>query len=200
MIDYKKAFILLLLTLPLTACSIKASTLGLKPLYPENRISFGGLNDSEILFTEVDSLQPLLRWEPFPTPEDKELYREEVFESIKNIRYDLRIWLSDNDSPGLLLYSEAGLPEPQFKLQKPLLYCSKYFWSVRARFEVEGKTRVMDWGASTGGLPEYYLEKKGYRRLYGGEGNLFIGRLPFVPNPNLYRFKTSCPERKDEAN
>lgn len=196
MMDYKKVFILLLLTLSLTACSMKSQTYGLKPLYPENRRSSGAFGSPVILFTEVDSLQPLLRWEPFPTPEDRELYREGLFESIKDIRYDIKIWLSDNDSPGLLIYSETGLPEPQFKLQKSLLYCSKYFWSIRARFEVEGKTRVTDWGVSTGILPEY-LEKRGYGRLYHWAG--FIGRIPFIPNPNLYRFKTPCPKRKNEA-
>jgi hypothetical protein len=196
--DYKKAFILLLLTLSLAACSIKAQTYGIKPLYPENRMSLGG---GGILFTEIDSLQPLLKWEPFPTFEDRELYREGLFESIKDIRYDIKIWQSDNDSPGLLIYSETGLLEPQFKLQKPLLYCSKYFWAIRTRFEIEGKKRVTDWSVSTGVLPEYYLEKKGYKRLYAWGGkNPFIGRLPFVPNPNLYRFKTPCPKGKDEPN
>ena len=200
MMDSKKVFILLLLTLSLTACSIKSQTYGLKPLYPENRMSSGAFGRSVILFTEVDSLQPLLRWEPFPPSEDKELYGKEFSESITNISYDIRIWLSYNDSPGLIIYSETGLPEPQFELQKPLLYCSKYFWSIRARFEIEGKTRVTDWSISTSVLPEY-LEKKGYKRLYSWAGsNLFMGRIPFIPNPNLYRFRTPCPEQKDEAN
>jgi hypothetical protein len=192
----QKILILLLFTLTLTACSIETQTYGLKPLYPENKIH-PGFTEWEILFTEVDSLQPLLRWESFPPPEDRELYREEFFESIINIRYDIRIWLSDNDYPGTLIYSETGLPKPQFELQKPLFYCSKYFWTVRARFEVEGKTRVTDWSISTGVMPDY-LWKKGYESDWAGRYP-FMGRIPFIPNPNLYRFKTPCPKGKDKT-
>lgn len=51
-------------------CTFKGATYGLKPEYPENRLREYLHGGSEIVFTEVDSLQPTFRWESFPRSHD----------------------------------------------------------------------------------------------------------------------------------
>ena len=55
----------------LVGCTVNARFNGLKPVTPEYKESFsfvGRYDESATLSVEVDSLQPLLRWEAFPRP------------------------------------------------------------------------------------------------------------------------------------
>jgi hypothetical protein len=174
-----KNIFFLIATISLAACAA-APVFGLKPIYPKNECS-----KERIYFTEVDSLQPVLRWETFP-PEKMQSDEEQMCK-IRHITYDLKVWLSVNDSPSSVIYLRRDLPEPQDKIDQPLLPCARYFWTVRARFLVDGKERVSEWGISA--WP--YL-----RGVYRDE---FIRRSPVVPPPNLYRFETPCPEKAKEG-
>lgn len=170
---------LLIATIFLAAC-VTIPTFGLKPIYPINECGRSG-----IYFTEVDSLQPVLRWETFP-PEQVRSDAEQI-SKIRNITYDLKVWLSENNSPSSLLYSRKGLPEPRYEIEEPLLLCARYFWTVRARFLVDGKERVSEWGISA---------RPPLKEVYGDD---FIRRSPVVPPPNLYRFETPCPGKAEEG-
>jgi hypothetical protein len=178
---YALVFVVLVLV---TSCTVKSSVLGLKPEYPENRI--GGLyrsDTNEIVFVEVDSLQPTLRWESFPRPQD--LKEDKALSSIKNVTYDLKIWRSDDGYPAAVMCSKQGLREPHYKLEEPLEPCSKYFWTIRARFEIDGKMRVTEWGISQSGIPQDMDAIL--------NSSLALGRRsPIVPNRDLYRFKAQC--------
>ena len=176
-------FALLLLA---TSCSMKAPVFGLKPEYPENRI-----DTDEILFVKVDSLQPTLRWESFPRPQDSIENKEEMIYLMRNVTYDLKIWSAEGDCPYAIIYSKQGLREPYYKLEEPLEPCSKYLWTIRARFEIDGKVRVTEWGISQRGVSHqiyHHMDK-------GINSSTALGRRsPIVPNPALYRFKTICPK------
>lgn len=163
-----------LLLLIVAGCTFKASTYGLRPEYPENR--FCGpykCATPEIVFTEVDSLQPTLKWEAFPRPHDAKEDKHGMLSRINDVTYDLKIWSSENEFPALI-YSRQGLPEPFHKIEHPLKACAKYFWSIRASFKIDKETRVTEWGIST--IPAGWA----------------VRRSSTVPNPNLYRFKTPC--------
>ena len=169
-----------------TSCSMKGPVFGLKPEYPENRI-----DTDEIVFVEVDSLQPTFRWESFPRPQDLIEDKEGMLNLMRNVTYDLKIWSAEDDDPYAIIYSKQGLREPYYKLDEPLEPCSKYFWTIRARFEIDSKVRVTEWGIS---------KREGSHQIYnlmdiGIKSPLALGRRsPIVPNPALYRFKTSCPK------
>ena len=64
------------------------------------------------------------------------------------------------DISGLYL----GIPLPR-GIETPLAPSTRYAWTVRARFDLDGATRVTAWGSE-------------------GRGS----RLPQVPNPFYYRF------------
>lgn len=169
-----------------TSCSMKGPVFGLKPEYPENRI-----DTDEIVFVKVDSLQPTLRWESFPRPQDSIEDEEGMLYLMRNVTYDLKIWSAEGGCPHAIIYSKQGLREPYYKLEESLEPCSKYFWTIRARFEIDSKVRVTEWGIS---------KREGSHQIYnlmdiGIKSPLALGRRsPIVPNPALYRFKTLCPK------
>jgi hypothetical protein len=40
----------------------------------------------------------------------------------------------------------GGLPSPAFTLEQPLAHGTPDFWTVRARFELDGRERATGWG------------------------------------------------------
>ena len=169
-----------------SSCSMKAPVFGLKPEYPENRI-----DTDEIVFVEVDSLQPILRWESFPRPQDLIEDKGEVLYLMRNVTYDLKIWSAKGDYFYAIIYSKQGLREPYYKLERPLEPCSKYFWTIRARFEIDCRIRVTEWGISQ----RVFSHQNCHRMDIDINSSTALGRRsPIVPNPALYRFKTPCPK------
>lgn len=181
-----KCVLIFAVSLFATSCSMKAPVFGLKPEYPENRI-----DTDNIVFVKVDFLQPTLRWESFPRPQDLIEDKEGMLYLMSNVTYDLNIWRAEGDYPYAKIYSKQGLREPYYQLEEPLEPCSKYFWTIRARFEIDSKVRVTEWGISKrGGPPMIY-----HHMDIGINSPLALGRRsPIVPNPALYRFKTPCPK------
>lgn len=126
----------------LAGCSHKASVYGLRPLSPPVRIGgmFSGAN-SELIYPVIDFARPSFQWEPFTPPASIPGSPS----GPTNISYDLRIWKVRNGSLGELVYERKSLPMPAHELQKPLEPDTRYFWSVRARFELDGENRLADW-------------------------------------------------------
>lgn len=154
---------MLVLLLAMAGCTMRAEVAGLRPLYPEALTSPA----------EVDSFQPTLRWEAFPRPEDLEASDPGYLKRIDKVSYDLKVWRVENNRPVELVYSQQGLPEPAHRVQTPLIPSTDYAWTVRARFEIEGQPRVSEWGVIV------------------NWGNAeFARRMPIIPNPFSYRFKT----------
>lgn len=155
-----------------------ASFSGLRPEDPKPN-SFSGPNT----FSKVDSLQPTLRWEAFPRLQDREANPEGVLSRISNVTYELKIWRvkanndffkfgpyvsSDNVSD--LVYERRGLTEPYHKVEHPLEPSTYYFWTIRARFELDGQPGIIQWGITApAGL-------NAERAL----------RLNYVPHPSYY--------------
>jgi hypothetical protein len=134
---------LLLAALFLVACAKPLEVSGLKPL------SQTADDQAPIL----ESSQPALRWEPFPRPADLEADPKGWVSRVSHVTYDLRIWRAERDHfghvevyPAELVYTRSALSRPQHTLESPLASETQYVWSVRARFELDGRTRVTPWG------------------------------------------------------
>lgn len=131
----------------------------------------------------VDSLQSTLRWEAFPRPADLEGDREGRLSRIRNVTYDLRIWKFKAGSlpflwyPGELIYLRSALLVPTHRIELKLEPNTRYLWSVRARFELDGQQRVTEWGA----LLKY-------------NGREYDPRTAQIPALNYYRFWTPLKE------
>ena len=159
----------LVLTGALTACqSPPAPTVTVFGLWPEEPplrckpvdILIGGGNGHA--WPRLDSAQPVLRWELFPRPADLRSDTNGVFAQFKSITYDLRIWQGQDEHQITkdVAYAREALPNPFHQVETPLPRRSWYFWSVRARFELNGQTRVTEWshlqspGLARGGKPQ----------------------------------------------
>lgn len=97
-------------------------------------------------FPVIATRTPTLEWESFPRVIDKPARYAQLLSTVSNIRYDLRIWKVIRDAPPQLVYERRALPVPTHTLDQPLESGTRYFWSVRARFDVNGKTRATRWG------------------------------------------------------
>ena len=82
--------------------------------------------------SRIDSVQPLLRWEPMPGGDDPR---------ITDLVYDVRI----HDSAGWLVQEHSGLHGCEVRVESPLGYSREYQWTVRARFRWEGLRRQTEW-------------------------------------------------------
>jgi len=131
----------------LSGCALPAAVYGLRPEYPSAMLDF---IEPKVAFVEVDSLQPTLRWEPFPDAETRKGDRDGTLSRIRDVTYDLKILPAERNYPAHVVYARSGLAEASHKMETPLLPEAKYFWTVRARFTLDGATRVTPWSRILG--------------------------------------------------
>ena len=172
------------------ASCAKVPVSGLRPEYPKVRQSI--VEPPLPAYVKVDSLQPTLRWEPFPRPQDHKADKKGVLKRIRNVAYDLKIWRVEDDYPIELIYARQGLPEPSHSIEEPLEPSTKYFWTIRARFELDGHSRVIAWGRwRMHGKNDWdRLTTHASGRERPSYKSLFSWRQALVPNPFYFRFKT----------
>lgn len=117
----------------------------LAPLYPVHDYWYG---------SRVDKLQPTLRWTAFPRELDREKLDPAILRKIGNVTYDLRIWdvstdvrnqLGSEHRRNRIVYERTGLTAPEHALEVPLAPNSQYFWSMRARFVIDGRLMTTRW-------------------------------------------------------
>jgi hypothetical protein len=126
-----------------------AVAFGLAPIEPSLR---GQLSGDKLIgpyfeWKTVSSLQPTLRWQRFPRDSDVRAAPAEMGR-VKNVRYDLVIAREHELAPAEIVYRRNGLSSPEHHLATPLAPDTGYFWTVRARFELDGRERVTEWGTT----------------------------------------------------
>ncbi len=110
------------------------------------RWSFGG---REFAHVEEASLQPTFRWGWFTPLGEKGTDGPGPLGGIRDPTYDLKMWRADtNNLPGELIYRREGIPTSPHTIDQPLEPATKYFWTVRARFDLDGQTRVTPWAVT----------------------------------------------------
>ncbi|HSS64963.1 MAG TPA: hypothetical protein VLS27_11050, partial [Gammaproteobacteria bacterium] len=121
---------------------------GLAPLDPVTR---GQLTGDQFIgnrfeWTTVSQLRPRLRWQAFPRPADVAASPEEM-KMVRNVRYDLIIARERNLAPAEIVYQRRGLAGTEHRIEQSLNRATRYFWTVRARFELNGEQRLTEWGS-----------------------------------------------------
>ena len=127
----------------------EADGLGLGAIYPRTRgiLAVKDRIASYFAWSTVDELRPTLRWEGFPREIDVALARQEMGR-VKNVRYDLLIAREENLVPAEIIYHREELAESMHKIDTPLSPDTRYFWTVRAEFELDGRPRVTGWSST----------------------------------------------------
>lgn len=117
----------------------------LQPLYPKS-------------YAQVTTLQPTLHWTAFPRDIDRQELDPELLHKITDVTYDLRIWDQEAELQNKsfteqwrnrVIYERAGLIEPQHLIETPLAASKTYYWSVRARFKMDGQPMALRWSRSS---------------------------------------------------
>jgi hypothetical protein len=170
----------------------------LSPVYPAlescvfcGEFPFGSVHRtiSNLEFVEVDSVQPTLRWESFPRDHDMIEADGQKFQ-ITDVRYDLRVFdkvVMPSSThmvlvPAQQVYGVRDIPESYHRIESGLNTCHEYFWTVRARFNLDGRVRVTEWAGY-------------YRWPAQHPWNLRHGQHAYRdPGPEwfYYPFKTPC--------
>lgn len=124
----------------------------LSPVYPGLDSTL--LSDAAIgfrSFVEVDSVQPTLKWERFPREYDL-IDVDGKSHEIDDVRYELRVFDSTKQDvifvPSQQVYYVRDIQRPYHKIENALHDCSRYFWTVRARFRLDGRLRVTEWAGT----------------------------------------------------
>lgn len=102
-----------------------------------------------ILYTPVHSLQPMLEWEPFPRPRDRRPENASLLGRISEVSYDLKVWEVSAGYPQRLVIDRAGLAWQQYRPDVPLQPDTRYFWTFRARYRLDGMPHVTRWAFSS---------------------------------------------------
>lgn len=145
------------------ALNIVENSLVLYPLYYDNKKSKavcrqpGDIAGLEIIYpkkrasrrtkVKVDSLRPTLLWQTFPRSSDVASPNSPLLRA-HDIRYELRLYeapATKDFTSGGKVTDIDGIRNASYTFDKPLVQGAHYFWSVRARFELDGHTRVTPW-------------------------------------------------------
>ncbi|HXZ24699.1 MAG TPA: hypothetical protein VEI24_00655 [Nitrospiria bacterium] len=149
---------------------------GLRPEYPKPT-----MNNANI---EVNSLQPTLQWESLQQLVDRESKDTNLLSRITHVVYDLSIWRANRDYPrdipNEMVYSRQGLTATNHTLERPLKPSTDYFWTVRARFDLDGHPRATQWGTM--------FSQNSYN-VSSNDWHQTASRIP-LPNPFYYRLRT----------
>lgn len=158
------------------------------PIYPELKYTSlwysmkHNMPGIHVIYTKVDSLQPLFTWEDFPRPRDRKPDNEAVLKEISDVTYDLKVWETTGDYPERLVHDISKLQVPQYRPASPLKPMTKYFWTFRARYKLSGQSQVTRWAFSN--IPSNVPSEYPQRRPGG------ICELDAIPSTNYFRFIT----------
>jgi len=176
---------------------------GFRPVYPKVTWTQGNFfqDQGTLDIPEVDSLRPTLRWEPVPGSQAPSKYcstslydEKKPFkpfiaddpERLRDVSYDLQIWRVKGLVPDELVYEREGIPDTTHKIEERLLPATRYYWSVRARFTVDGNTRVSEWSLAMFPGTYGFVPFQGCTRSARDEARL----RGSIPPLNYYRFQT----------
>jgi hypothetical protein len=134
-LEMKGACTVLLAAALVGGCAVTTPVLGLRPAHPR---------PERMDFVKVESRRPTLQWEAFPQPGERN--SDTHLADVRDVTYDLRVWRAGpDDYPGDLVYARDGLPEPRHNVETDLQPDTRYFWTVRGHFNLEGRVRVTPW-------------------------------------------------------
>ncbi len=132
--------------------------------------SMSGLGGRAFAQVDLEVGPPTFRWKPLPAGDNHGAMPQDAGLHPHDVTYDLRVWRAEDGFPGDLVYERTALPEAAHTLELPLEPSTPYFWTVRARFQLKGRTRVTPWAVTQ--------DRHGYSP----------GRLDRVTNDFYYRF------------
>jgi hypothetical protein len=164
---------------------------------PHCQPTFRGLD-----FVEVNSSKPTLRWERFPRPDDYIEPNGGRRNKITEVSYEVRVFDTARSVikqqrreiliPAQVVYSARSIKETYHTVDRNLEACGNYFWTVRARFQLNGRVRVTEWAGAFDLSPVESLKARPWNLRRGEIGGI---RYHWYPVPyELYQPVLGTPE------
>ncbi|MES9957937.1 MAG: hypothetical protein ABW086_12860 [Sedimenticola sp.] len=153
----------------------------IKPLSPVIKAKTGlfAVFTGDWEFQEIQSSQPLLKWEAFPRKEDLEgipLYQ------IGKVEYEIKLFISSTDEghfsyPDREIYHRIGIKEPFHKIEKRLEPCHRYYWTVRASFNLNGNQKFTEWSGRypDSDMPYPFMQRRSLSKSGYRSSNYYYG-------------------------
>jgi len=98
-----------------------------------------------IRFAQIDSVKPTLQWKSFPTARDIKADESGDLSRVCEVTYDLKIWGAEDPPNEEIIYYRTQLENSSHRIESPLIPLTRYFWSVRARFKLDGREIETNW-------------------------------------------------------
>jgi len=179
--------------------SLRGNVCGVLPLAGPDaptRVGTGGQPP-----VKVDGLTPSLAWTPRPAPSPAADAGPPPGVPDADLRYDLRIFEELDWGPGALVYERDGLAGTEHRVERALKPATLYFWTVRARYAIDGAPRATRWSATAepatlAPLPAelVYASRRGPAgatpTACAAPDFTPCGCLDFIPTANWFRFRT----------
>jgi hypothetical protein len=161
-------------------------SIGLAAIYPKTTgSSYPSQLDREANWNKIDSLQPTLQWQSFPREADRAADPEEMAR-VRDVRYDILVAEEMGMAPGAVIASAYGIEQTSYRLERELQPAKKYFWTVRASFELDGKRRVTPWAMAMSGMAAVIFKVIDARAFPQKDALWALAQ----PSPASYRFQT----------
>jgi hypothetical protein len=112
------------------------------PDTPPLDYSFWG---KHLRYPQVESLRPTLKWSSFPDERQAKQFSNTTGKRIEGVRYDVKIW----QGYGGDVFQINNIPVNYYTLESDIEPQKDYFWSIRACFELDGKSICAPWAKST---------------------------------------------------
>lgn len=90
------------------------------------------------------STRPTLRWEAFPRAGDRAA-APAAMARVRDVRYDVVVARERHGAPDAIVFERHGVAAAELRVEPPLAPATRYFWSVRPRFELDGRERIGEW-------------------------------------------------------
>jgi hypothetical protein len=145
----------------------------------------------------VGSVTPTLAWESLPRTLQAELFAGPA-PRARNLVYEVRIL--DGELQGTAIFRAArvvrsynNLVEPKVEVAQRLYPCQHYFWTVRARFELDGRQRATEWSGAYIKTYVGEVDPSWFRRPTGSMFRMSI----FPMSGYFFPFKTPASDGKE---
>lgn len=138
-------------------------------------------------FYETKTTQPTFEWDAFEPQFAADPLVEGQTLSSNQVEYDLRIHravpipiTNKTLGAGDVVQEFRAIESNSMTLDEPLEHCTAYVWTVRSRFDIDGKTHLTHWG---GNYKESDIEKFRSKQTqrsgsvkFNAEGAGFLGQ------------------------
>lgn len=132
-----------------SAGGLLSAAVGLAPLDPTARRQLTGdpLPGNAFEWTTAGTLHPTLRRQAFPRQTDVAV-SPEAMARARNMRQDRVTAREQNLVPAEIVYRREGRPHPGHQPEIMLRPGTRCFRTVRARFALDGRRRLTEWGST----------------------------------------------------